>query len=140
MLTAAGGYPTKDRWAPAGTGRELQGPADATAVVRELAALGAAAIKVSLNADAGPTPSDGELAAVVDAATAAGIPVTAHAEGAGQVERALGAGIQELAHTPWTHRLSEDVVAAAARSLRIVASLGTRTPAVRTHGPLAASA
>jgi len=137
MLTAPGGYPTKDGWAPAGTGRELQGPDDAAAAVRELAALGAAAVKVSLNADAGPTPSDAELAAIVEAAGVADLPVTVHAQGAGQVERALGAGIDELAHAPWTHRLSDDVVAAAARSLRIVSTLdiqsfGRDTPQIRT--------
>ena len=45
-----------------GTGRELTSAEDATAAVEELARLGAAAIKVSLNAEAGPTPSDAELA------------------------------------------------------------------------------
>jgi imidazolonepropionase-like amidohydrolase len=137
MLTAPGGYPTADRWAPAGTGRELHGPEDAAAAVRDLAARGAAAIKVSLNAEAGPTPSDAELAAVADAAGAADIPVTAHAQGAGQVERALGAGFDELAHTPWTHRLSDDVIATAAQRLRIVSTLdicsfGRDTPEIRT--------
>ena len=106
MLTAPGGYPTQDSWAPAGTGRELTSAEDATAAVEELARLGAAAIKVSLNAEAGPTPTDGELSAICDAAHAADLPVTAHAQGAGQVERALGAGVDELAHTPWT-RLSD---------------------------------
>lgn len=137
MLTGPGGYPTGDRWAPAGTGRELRGPDDAEAAVRDLAARGAAAIKVSLNAEAGPTPSDAELAAVADAAREAGIPVTAHAQGAGQVERALGAGFDELAHTPWTHRCSDEVVATAAQRLRIVSTLdicsfGRDTPAIRT--------
>jgi imidazolonepropionase-like amidohydrolase len=137
MLTAPGGYPTADGWAPPGTGRELRGPEDAAAAVRDLAARGAAAIKVSLNAEAGPTPSDAELAAVADAASAADVPVTAHAQGAGQVERALGAGFDELAHTPWTHRLSDEVVAAAAQRLRIVSTLdicsfGRDTPQIRT--------
>ena len=105
--------------------------------MRDLAARGAAAIKVSLNAEAGPTPSDAELAAVADAAGAAGIPVTAHAQGAGQVERALGAGFDELAHTPWTNRLSDDVIATAAQRLRIVSTLdicsfGRDTPEIRT--------
>ena len=63
---------------------------------------GATAIKVSLNAEAGPTPSDAELMAVCDAAHGLDLPVTAHAQGAGQVARALGAGVDELAHTPWT--------------------------------------
>jgi imidazolonepropionase-like amidohydrolase len=136
MLTAPGGYPTKDSWAPPGTGREIESPEDATAAVEELLRLGATAIKVSLNADAGPTPSDAELAAICDAARAADLPVAAHAQGIGQVERALGAGVDELAHTPWT-RLSDDVVQTAATRLRIVSTLdilsfGHDTPEIRT--------
>jgi imidazolonepropionase-like amidohydrolase len=135
MLTGHGGYPTKSGWAPAGTGRELAGPDDATEAVRELAARGATAIKVSLNAEAGPTPSDGELSAICDEAHRQDLPVTAHAQGVGQVERALGAGIDELAHTPWT-RLSDDVVGTAALRLRIVSTLdilsfGRDTPEIR---------
>jgi imidazolonepropionase-like amidohydrolase len=137
MLTGPGGYPTADRWAPVGTGRELRGPQDAETAVRELANRGAAAIKVSLNAEAGPTPSDGELAAIAETAHGLDLPVTAHAQGSGQVERALGAGFDELAHTPWTHRLSDDVVTTAARRLRIVSTLDIRsygqdTPQIRT--------
>ena len=136
MLTAPGGYPTNDGWAPPGTGREVKSPEDASAAVEELARLGASAIKVSLNAEAGPTPSDAELAAICDAAHAAKLPVTAHAQGKGQVERALGAGIDELAHTPWT-RLSDDVIQAAATRMRIVSTLdilsfGRDTPEIRT--------
>lgn len=136
MLTAPGGYPTRDGWAPPGTGRELTSVEDATAAVQELARLGAAAIKVSLNAEAGPTPSDAELAAICDAAHMADLPVTTHAQGKGQVERALGAGVDELAHTPWT-RLSDEVIQAAATQLRIVSTLdilsfGRDTPEIRT--------
>jgi imidazolonepropionase-like amidohydrolase len=136
MLTGHGGYPTRAAWAPAGTGRELGGPDDATAAVRELAALGATAIKISLNAEAGPTPTDAELAAICDEAHRSDLPVTAHAQGTGQVERALGAGIDELAHTPWM-RLPDAVIDAAATRLRIVSTLdissfGRDTPEVRT--------
>jgi imidazolonepropionase-like amidohydrolase len=136
MLTAPGGYPTRDGWAPSGTGRELASVEDATRAVEELARLGAAVIKVSLNADAGPTLSDAELAAICDAARAADLPVTAHAQGKGQVERALGAGVDELAHTPWT-RLSDEVIQTAALRLRIVTTLdilsfGHDTPEIRT--------
>jgi imidazolonepropionase-like amidohydrolase len=136
MLTAPGGYPTQDTWAPPGTGRELTSAEDATAAVEELARLGAAAIKVSLNAEAGPTPTDGELSAICDAAHAADLPVTAHAQGAGQVERALGAGVDELAHTPWT-RLSDEVIQTAALRMRFVSTLdilsfGRDTPEIRT--------
>ncbi len=135
MLTGHGGYPTSDHWAPEGTGRELNGSDDATSVVRELAERGAAAIKVSLNAEAGQTPSDGELAAICDESHRHDLPVTAHAQGKGQVERALGAGIDELAHTPWI-RLTDDVVQAAATRLRIVSTLdilsfGRHTPELR---------
>ncbi|HTG46502.1 MAG TPA: amidohydrolase family protein [Actinomycetota bacterium] len=137
ILTARDGYPTSASWAPPGTGRVLAGPEDAAAAVAELAAAGATAIKVSLNAEAGPTPGDAELAALCEAAREARLPVTAHAQGAGQVERALGAGVDELAHTPWTHRLSEDVVTMAAARMRIVSTLdiqsfGRDTPEIRT--------
>ena len=137
MLTGPGGYPTADRWAPPGTGREVRGVEEAADAVRDLHARGAAAIKVSLNAESGPTPDDGELAAIVETAHEVGLSVTAHTQGAGQVERALGAGLDELAHTPWTHRLSDEVVATAARRLRIVSTLdicsfGRDTPQIRT--------
>ena len=135
MLTAPGGYPTRAGWGPAGTGRPVDGPEDAAAAVRDLAAAGAAAIKVSLNTEAGPTPNDAELMAICEAARAADLPVTTHAQGPGQVERALGAGMDELAHTPWT-RLSDDVIEAAAARLRIVSTLdilsfGRDTPELR---------
>jgi len=135
MLTGHGGYPTRAGWAPAGTGRELDGTDDATAAVRELAASGATAIKVSLNVEEGATPTDAELAAICDEAHRNDLPVTAHAQGAGQVERALGAGIEELAHTPWI-RLSDAVIDAAATRLRIVSTLdissfGRDTPEIR---------
>ena len=136
MLTAPGGYPIGDGWAPDGAIRELGGPEDATAAVAGLARRGAAAIKVALNAESGPTPSDAELAAVVDAAHDRRLPVTAHVQGAGQTERAVGAGVDELAHTPWTERLSDLVLEAAARTMRIVSTLdihsyGEITPELR---------
>jgi imidazolonepropionase-like amidohydrolase len=135
MLTGHGGYPTKSGWAPEGTGRELIGPDDAVAAVADLADRGATAIKVSLNAEAGPTPTDGELMAICDEAHRRDLPVTAHAQGSGQVERALGAGVDELAHTPWV-RLSDDVIQTCAARLRIVSTLdilsfGRDTPEIR---------
>ena len=136
MLTATGGYPTASSWAPPGTGREVKSPDDAAAAVEELARLGAATIKVALNAEGGPTPSDAALAAICDAAHAVDLPVAAHAQGKGEVERALGAGVDELAHTPWT-RLSDQVIESAAARLRIVSTLdilsfGRDTPEIRT--------
>ena len=137
MLTAPGGYPAGEGWAPVGLRRELAGPEDATGAVDELADMGAAAIKVALNADAGPTPSDAELAAVVEAAHARDLPVAAHTQGAGQAERAVGAGIDEFAHTPWSERLSDELLSVAARTSRIVSTLdilsfGAVTPELRT--------
>lgn len=137
MLTAPGGYPTAAAWAPRGTGRELEGPEDAAAVVAELADQGAAAIKVSLNAEVGPTPSDAELAAIVEGAHARDLPVTAHVQGKGQAERAVGAGMDEFAHTPWTERLPDPLLDAAARTMRMVSTLdicsfGDVTPELRT--------
>jgi imidazolonepropionase-like amidohydrolase len=137
MLTARGGYPTADAWAPPGTGLELEGPEHAAAAVADLAARGAAAIKVALNAEAGPTPTDAELAAIVAAARERDLPVTAHVQGAGQVERAVGAGVDELAHAPWSERLLDALIEAAARTVRIVSTLdilsyGSVTPELRT--------
>jgi imidazolonepropionase-like amidohydrolase len=136
MLTGRGGYPTGERWAPAGTGLELEGPEHAARAVEDLARRGAAAIKVSLNADVGPTPSDAELVAIVGAAHERSLPVTAHVQGAGEAGRALGAGVDEFAHTPWSERLSDDLIEGAARSMRIVSTLdihsgGEVTPELR---------
>lgn len=136
MLTAPGGYPTKAAWAPEGTGLEVADADGAAQAVADLATRGAVAIKVSLNAEAGPTPSDAVLAAICDAAGEHDLPVTAHAEGAGQVARALGAGVGELAHTPWTERLDDATIGAAAARQRWISTLdihgfGRDTPALR---------
>jgi len=137
IVTAPGGYPTEAGWAPPGTGVEVRGPDEAAAMVRELADRGAAAIKVSLNAEAGPTLSDAELTAIVDAAHERSLPVTAHAQGKGQAARALGAGVDEFAHCPWTERLADSLIEAMARTMRIVSTLdiqsyGRDTPEIRT--------
>ena len=136
MLTGPGGYPTADRWAPAGTGLQLRDADEAAKAVGVLADRGAAMIKVSLNAEAGPTPTDAELAAIVTTARERGLPVTAHVQGKGQAERAVGAGIDEFAHCPWTERLSESVLEAAAKTMRMVSTLdiwsyGEVTPELR---------
>jgi imidazolonepropionase-like amidohydrolase len=137
MLTGVGGYPTQASWAPAGTGLGVADAEAAAGAVADLAARGAVAIKVSLNAEAGPTPGDAVLAAICDAAAQAELPVTAHAQGSGQVARALGAGVAELAHTPWSERLDDATVSAAAERQRWVSTLdihgfGRDTPELRT--------
>jgi imidazolonepropionase-like amidohydrolase len=136
MLTGPGGYPTLDRWAPPGTGLEVHDPEEGRRAVEMLAGRGAAAIKVSLNTTAGPTPTDADLAAICSAAADERLPVVAHLEGPGQAERALGAGVKEIAHTPWTERLSDTIVEALAKRTRIVSTLGIQafggdTPEVR---------
>jgi len=136
MLTAPGGYPIGAPWAPPGTGLEIDDAAAASAAVADLASRGAVAIKVSLNAEAGPTPSDTVLTSICDAAAERDLPVTAHAQGVGQVARALGAGVSELAHTPWSERLDDTTLAAAADRMRWVSTLdihgfGRDTPELR---------
>jgi imidazolonepropionase-like amidohydrolase len=137
MLTAPGGYPTRASWAPPGTGREVASAEEAVAAVRDLAARGASVIKVALNADAGPPLGDAALVAVCEEARSRGLPVTAHAQGAGQVDRALGAGVDELAHAPFSERLSDALIDALSRTMRIVSTLdihgwGSDTPEIRT--------
>jgi imidazolonepropionase-like amidohydrolase len=137
MITCRGGYPTRSAWAPAGTGREIEGADEAARATREiLGRSSVGVVKVALNAEAGPTLTDEELVAVCDAAHEAKAIVTAHCQGKGQVERALGAGVDELAHCPWTERLSEDTIQTLAKRVRIVSTLdihsyGRETPGLR---------
>ncbi|HSD48298.1 MAG TPA: amidohydrolase [Actinomycetota bacterium] len=137
ILTAPGGYPGRERWAPPGTSLEVHDPDEGARAVQMLAGRGAVAIKVSLNPVAGPTLSDVDLEAICSAAAEARLPVVAHVEGEGQTERALGAGVRELAHTPWTERLPDSAIQALAKRTRIVSTLdiqsfGGDTPEVRT--------
>ena len=136
MITVPGGYPTRSEWAPEGTGLEVRGPEEATHAVEKLADDGAAHVKVSLNADAGPTPTDEELVAIVECAHRRDLFVTAHVQGRGQAERAVGAGIDEIAHAPWTEHLSDELLEQMAKSMRIVSTLdihcyGVDTPELR---------
>lgn len=133
FVTAVGGYPSRAGWCAPGGWIEVQGPEEAAAAVERVAALDPAAIKVALNAEAGPTLTDSELLAVCDAAHSRDLMVTAHVQGPGQTERALGAGVDELAHTPWTERLSDELSATIARRMTMVSTLdihsyGRRTP------------
>ncbi|HXY72338.1 MAG TPA: amidohydrolase family protein [Actinomycetota bacterium] len=134
IVTCPGGYPSRAAWAPRGTAMEVRGADEAADAVRSiLARSGVAAVKIALNADAGPTLSDDELVAICDAAREAGALVTAHVQGEGQTARAVGAGVAELAHTPWTERLPDDLLAAMAGRVRIVSTLdihsgGKETP------------
>ncbi|MBX6750260.1 MAG: amidohydrolase [Micromonosporaceae bacterium] len=107
FLTAPGGYPSTRAWAPPGSVTPVATPEQAVAAVDAQRGLGAAVIKVTLNADAGPVLPDDVLRAVVDRAHEHGLVVVAHVEGAGQPMRAVEAGVDWFAHAPWTHRLSD---------------------------------
>jgi hypothetical protein len=110
--TAPGGYPSGRSWAPAGSVREVDGPAAAEDAVAALVPLGPVVVKIALHADMALL-DDATLAALIAAARAAGIPTAVHAEGAGQAERAIEAGADVLVHVPWTHRLGSRTVASA---------------------------
>jgi len=98
ILTTPGGYPSRARWAPPGTAVEVEGPHDAGAAVARQADAGAVAVKVALDASAGPTLDARTLSAIVEAAHAAGVAVTGHISGLEELDKALGAGVDELAH------------------------------------------
>lgn len=118
-----GGYPSQQAWAAPSITAELTSAADAAEAVHSAVALGAAMLKVTLNADAGPVLSDSLLSALVGSAKQAGLSVVAHTEGSGQAERALSAGCDVLAHTPWTERLSDALIAAMAPRMAWISTL-----------------
>ncbi|MFG1603841.1 amidohydrolase family protein [Actinoplanes sp. NPDC049265] len=120
FLTAPGGYPSDRAWAPAGSWREVGSPGEAADAVS--AQTGASFIKATLNTG-GPILSLATLAAIADAAHAAGLPLIVHAEGPGTVETALDAGADLLAHTPWTEALDEGVIRAAAGQTTWISTL-----------------
>lgn len=126
FLTAPGGYPRGRAWAPEAIVCDVSNasshpgvPGGARTAVDAQADAGASVIKVALNADAGPVPSDEVLTAVVAAARERGLPVVAHAQGPDQVERAIEAGVAALAHTPFGPDLSRRLLARAADSGQI---------------------
>jgi imidazolonepropionase-like amidohydrolase len=98
MITVPGGYPTRARWAPRGTGRPVSSAGEASAAVEEVAGAGAAIVKVALNPAAGPTLDRSLLAAIVERAHERGLKVTAHLHGLDELDKALDAGVDELAH------------------------------------------
>ncbi|WP_328387310.1 amidohydrolase family protein [Nocardia sp. NBC_00416] len=123
FLTAPGGYPSRQSWAPPRVAIEVEDPVSAIRAVESLVARRPATIKVTLNSEAGPVVDDATLNAVVGAARAHGIPVTAHTQGHGQTRRAYLAGVRVLAHTPWTEELDDSLVADLARDTTIVSTI-----------------
>jgi imidazolonepropionase-like amidohydrolase len=124
IVTVPGGYPTRAPWAPPGTARPVDGPAEAVAAVAELAEAGAAVIKVALDDRVGPTLPAPVLAALVGAAAERGLGVTAHVGTAPEAAKALAAGVAELAHWPFDPRpLPDPLVDALAESVVAVPTL-----------------
>src|SRR5690606_13660539 len=128
--TAIGGYPGDRTWAAGGLFREVAA-GEADAAVAEQVAGGAALVKIALNAEAGPVWPDPLLAEVVGAAHTRGMRVAAHVQGAGQAARALAARVDVFAHTPWTERLDDALVAALARDTTWISTLRIHTGADR---------
>jgi len=121
FLTAPGGYPAAQPWAPDEIVRGVTDPSThpgvrggAATVVDEQASFGASVVKLALNADFGPVFDAATLAAVVASARERRLPVVAHVEGAGMALLALDAGVDVLAHTPFTETLDLELVRRAA--------------------------
>jgi imidazolonepropionase-like amidohydrolase len=107
MITAVGGYPTRD-WGSDGYGLECATASEAADAVDLLAARGARVIKVPITGL--PTLDDGALAAITTRAHARGLRVVAHALRQEDVRRAIRADVDILAHTP-LEPLSDEVIA-----------------------------
>ena len=137
FLTAPGGYPSDRSWAATGSYREVVSATDAETAVTEQRAAGAFAIKVALHAAAGPLLPEPVLTRLVGAAHAADLPVIAHAEGSTTARLALETGVDRLAHTPWTERLDDGLIAELASATTWISTLdihgyGADTPQLRT--------
>jgi hypothetical protein len=130
FLTAVGGYPVDRTWAPLGSVRELQGPADALAAVDDAAAHGHDLIKVVLHTG-GPLLDDATLNALVRAARVERLQVGVHAEGRGQARRAFEAGADILVHAPWSELLPDDLLRAMAGSMRWISTFAIHADAER---------
>lgn len=128
FLTAVGGYPVDRAWAPAGSVRELAGPADGIHAVQEAVAHEHDLIKLVLHSG-GPLLDDATLVAVVRAAHQRRVPVGVHAEGPGQARRAFEAGADILVHVPWTESLSDELLVAMAGSMRWISTFAIHADA-----------
>ncbi|MBF4601135.1 amidohydrolase [Frigoribacterium sp. VKM Ac-1396] len=140
LVTAPGGYPSRSGWAPPRAALAVGGLRASTRlrraarVVGQQHALGATVVKVALNSDVGPVLDDATLAAVVDAAHGFGLPVVAHVQGAGQAARALEAGVDRFAHTPFSERLDDDLIARLAASTTWISTLDIHGPRGAAQG------
>ena len=125
ILTPVGGYPTTT-WGSDGTGREVRDAEDAAVAVGQQAAGGACAIKVALEPASGPVFDEALLRAVVDAAHAEDLAVTAHVGSAPLLELAIATGVDELAHLPLHDVTGAEMARAAEAGMVLVPTLEIR--------------
>lgn len=116
FITAPGGYPSTRAWAAQLSVCEVSLPEQAVTIVAEQVAAGATLVKIALNSEDGPVLSDDTVTAVVEYAHSRGCEVVAHAQGDGQAQRAFDAGVDRLAHTPWSERLDDALIAKMAQT------------------------
>jgi imidazolonepropionase-like amidohydrolase len=132
FLIAPGGYPSDRAWAPAGSCWAIDSATAAIEAVGRARDGGATLIKVTAHAG-GPLLPAATMAALVEAAHAAEMPVVVHAQGPGTVAAALEAGADLLAHTPWTEPLDDGLIRDCAARMQWISTLdihgyGTETP------------
>ncbi|HEY9499220.1 MAG TPA: amidohydrolase [Terrimesophilobacter sp.] len=123
FLTSPGGYPTHDGWAPAASIETVVSPEQAPIAVNRQLDAGATFIKITLDSEDGPVFDDATLCAIVGHAHSRGVTVAAHVQGVGQAERAFEAGVDRLAHSPWTERLDDRLLASMALAQSWVSTL-----------------
>jgi imidazolonepropionase-like amidohydrolase len=111
FLAAPGGYPSDRSWAPADATVFVENSSEAVA---DQIVAGVNAIKITLNADAGPVHTDEVLAELVSSTVETGRFPVIHAEGTGQAQRAIRSGLVVLAHTPFSEVLSDELIEYAA--------------------------
>ena len=116
FLAAPGGYPSDRSWAPEDATVFVEDIAHVKEIVALQVDAGVSAIKITLNADAGPVHTDETLAELVHLTHETDVVPVIHAEGSGQAERAIRSGRVVLAHTPFTDVLSDEVITFAAQN------------------------
>jgi hypothetical protein len=101
---------------------EVASPADAVVAVDRQHAAGARFLKLALH-DGLPLLAPSALEAAIAQARRLGLTVVAHVEGAGQAGQAWRAGVDVFAHTPFSERLTDDEIAAMARTMVWISTL-----------------
>jgi hypothetical protein len=126
IVSVPGGYP-RVWW---GDGFQLDvGPQSAEQVIATLADRRADVVKIALEPGPGTWPmlSPEQVRALVAAAHARGLRVTAHVQGRRGLAVAMAGGVDELAHMPCQDALAEELRELARREVPIVATLRVQT-------------